>query len=76
MRLEFKEKTNISKILKFNTGVNPIYGKGTMKGAVWCCNKCVGNILLMNNNQIVGWLDTECDRCGNEINWSEAYKYL
>lgn len=76
MRVNFKEPTNISEVLKFDTGVVPRYGKGTMKGAFWCpCSKCVGNILLLNDNQIVGWFDTECS-CGYKINWSQADKYV
>ena len=76
MRIKFDNYTDVSEVLKFNIGINPIYGKGTMKGVAWCsCGKCVGNILLFKNNKVVGFLETECN-CGNQINWSEADKYI
>lgn len=36
MRIEFKDYADISEVLKYNIGFKPIYGKGTMKGVVWC----------------------------------------
>ena len=75
MKVLFKDWTDISEVLKFNTGINLTYGKGTMKGCAWCaCGRCVGN-LLFQNNKIVGWIYTECV-CGNKVNWSDADKYI
>ena len=75
MRITFKEPTNVSEVQKFNNGIVPRYGRGTMKGVFWCpCGKCVGDILLLNNDNVVGWIDTECD-CGYKIDWSQADKY-
>ena len=77
MRIKFDDRTDISEVLKFNSGIKPRYGKGTMKGVVWCsCCCCTGNILLFQNNKIVGWFDTECSVCGNQIDYSEADKYI
>lgn len=77
MRVRFEDYTDILEALKFNVGSKPRYGKGTMKGCTWCsCGCCTGNILLFKNNKIVGWLDTECNVCGNKIDYSEADKYL
>lgn len=78
MRITFKEPISTSEVLKFNDsdGVVPRYGTGTMKGVFWCpCGKCVGDILLLNDNNVVGWFDTECS-CGYKIDWSLADKYL
>lgn len=75
MKVSFKKWTDISEVLKFDTGINLIYGKGTMKGCAWCsCGRCVGN-LLCKNNKVVGFLNTECS-CGNQIDWSDADKYI
>lgn len=72
MRVRFEDCTDILEVLKFNNGIKPKYGKGTSKGCAWCsCGRCVGDILLFKNNNVVGWLDTECS-CGNQIDWSEA----
>jgi hypothetical protein len=78
MRIEFKDYTDVSEVLKYNTGFKPIYGKGTMKGAVWCsCNCCTGNLLYFKErNKVVGFFDTECSACRKQINYSEAGKYL
>lgn len=76
MRVIFKEPTSILAVLRFNDGIIPRYGTGTMKGAFWCpCGKCVGDMLLLKDGNIVGWLDTECG-CGHKINWSQADKYV
>lgn len=76
MKISFKDHTDISEVLKFNTGIKPIYGKGTMKGCAWCsCRRCVCNLLLFKNNTVVGFLETECS-CGNKIDYSDADKYL
>ena len=72
----FKQPTDISEVLKFKDGVMPRYGRGTMKGAFWCpCGRCVGDILLLSENVITGWINTKCS-CGYEINWSQADKYI
>ena len=78
MRINFKDYTDISEVLKFNTGIKPLYGKGTMKGCAWCsCGCCTGDILYFKEKQkVVGFLDTECTVCGKQINYSEADKYL
>ena len=78
MRIKFKDYTDISGILTFNTGIKPRYGKGTMKGVTWCsCGRCTGDLLYFKDrNKLVGWLDTECTSCGKQINYSEANKYL
>lgn len=76
-RVHFYTETNISEVLKFDTGVIPTYGKGTMKGVAWCsqCRCCVGDVVRLPNGNVLGWLDPIC-YCGNQINWSEAEKYL
>ena len=79
MRLEFdyKNKADVSEVLKYNTGIKPRYGKGTMKGCAWCyCNKCVGNMALLKYNKIIGWFEPVCERCGLKIDYSEADKYV
>lgn len=76
MKIEFNEYVDISEVLKFNEGIKPAYGKGTMKGVAWCeCGKCVGNLLFFRG-KIVGFLETYCSRCGKQINYSEADKYI
>lgn len=76
MRVYFKDPTDVSEILKFNDGIVPRYGRGTMKGVFHCpCGKCVGDMLLLNDNTVIGWLDTECT-CGYKIDWSRADKYM
>ena len=77
MRIKFHNYTDISEVLKFNTGIKPKYGKGTMEGVVWCsCGCCTGDIVLWENNTIIGWIDTECISCGNKIDYSEADKHI
>lgn len=75
MKVSFRDYTSISEVTKFNIGITPRYGKGTMKGVAWCtCGKTVCDMILCNN-RIVGWFETECD-CKRQINWSDADKYL
>ena len=76
MRINFERRVNTSVLLTNNIGVEPTYGKGTMRGVAWCpCGKCVGNMILVEKDKVVGWIDTECS-CGNQIDWSEADKYI
>lgn len=54
MRVRFEDYTDILEVLKFNNGIKPRYGKGTMKGCIWCsCGCYTGNILLFENNKII-----------------------
>ena len=77
MRIRFGSDTDIVELLKFNIGIKPRYGKGTMKGCVWCsCGCCTGDILKLKNNKVIGWINVECCYCGNKIDYSEADKYL
>lgn len=76
MRVNFERRVDVSEVLKYNSGIIPRYGQGTMKGCFWCpCGKCVGNMILLEENKVVGWLDTECS-CGYKIDWSQADKFL
>lgn len=79
MRVDFnfKDNVNVSEALKFNTGIKPRYGKGTMKGCVYCsCGRCVACLMLLKNRKIMGYLETRCTRCHNEIDYSEVDKYV
>lgn len=77
MRVRFEDYTDILEVLKFNNGIKPKYGKGTMKGCIWCsCGCYTGNILLFENNKIIGQFDTECSICGNQINYFENVTYI
>ena len=78
MRINFEKITDIDKVLKYNIGIKPIYGKkgSTSRGIAWCrCQRCVGDLLLLGNNTVVGWILTEC-ACGNHIDWSTARENL
>lgn len=76
MRIQLNN-TNITQVLSLNTGIEPRYGKGTMKGVVRCsCGCCTGNMILFDNKTVSGFLDTECTVCGKTINYSEADKYV
>lgn len=77
MRVNFERRVDASEVLKFNVGIKPRYGRGTMKGCTWCsCGCCTGCMILLEENKIIGWLDTECTVCGNKIDYSEADKYV
>jgi hypothetical protein len=78
MIIKFDKLTHIDEVRKFNKGIQPTYGKGTMKGVMWCsCNCCVGNLLYWNSTgKLVGFIDTECTNCGKQINFSEAAKFI
>ena len=81
MRIEFNEKTDISELQKYNDGIEPAYApKGsTHRGTAWCgrsdCPRCVGNLMLLPDNKIVGFIDTECS-CGQKLNWSTAIDHI
>ena len=75
MKIKFEDWVDKTEVLKYNAGVKPHFGRGTMKGIAWCtCEKCVGNLVIMHDSTY-GWFETECSRCGNSIDWSEAEKY-
>jgi hypothetical protein len=78
MRIKFKDYTDISEVLKYNTGLKPIYGKGTMKGVVWCPCGCAtaDTVYFKDKNKLVGWISTECPVCSKQIDYSEAEKYI
>lgn len=81
MRINFDEKTDISVLQKYSEGKEPMYGRkgSTSRGIAWCknphCEGCVGHLMLLRNNMIVGFIDTEC-RCGQKINWSTAETHI
>lgn len=74
MRITFEKPTSIKKVLSFNQGVEPRWGKkgSTSRGTVWCtCGECVGYLLLLSECVVVGWFETKCS-CGNHIDWSKV----
>lgn len=75
---EFKWPTDVNEILKYNKGSYPRFSpkSSTGRGSANCskCYVCVCN-LIYEDNKVVGWLETTC-KCGEDINWSEADKYL
>ena len=75
-KIRFEKPTPISEIVKHNKGIKPRYGKGTGKGDANCpkCIRCVCS-LLYKNGLVVGWLYTKC-ACGNDIDYSDAERYI
>ena len=79
MKIEFEKRTDLSEVQKFNVGVKPRYGRkgSTMRGVVWCpCGTCVADMLLIKGCKTVGWLNTKCSVCGNQIDYSDVNLYL
>ena len=80
MRLEFKDYTDFSELTKHTGEVKPLYGKGTMKGVVWCpypCNRAVGDLIgFPQIGKFVGWFRITCPECGKAIDYSAADKFI
>ena len=75
-RVRFNHETHVAELSKFNSGVKPRYGRGTMRGVAWCsCGCCVGDVVLLSNNNVLGWIDPVC-YCGNQIDWSDAKEFI
>lgn len=78
MRIETDKFMSVKLLTDCNTGVEPIYGKGTGKGEMNCpeCCWCVGNVLYdEKTRKFVGHFETVC-RCGIQIDYSNAEKYI
>ena len=78
---DYKRKS-IKEMLKYNKGKKPKYcGVDKFKlltGRVHCpsCINPVGFIQRHRDNTISGWFCYRCDRCGCDIDWSDADKNI
>lgn len=70
--IKYKEPVYISEITKHKGAIKPYFGRGTGAGEIHCCkcNNCVGNLIEVEENYVVGWLDVICDNCNESIDYS------
>ena len=80
MKIKFDKYTDFSELTKYIGEVKPIYGKGTMKGVVWCpypCNRALGDMIgIKQSGKFVGEFRTVCPQCHRSIDYSEADKFI
>ena len=78
MRVKADKLVGIELLTGCNEGVEPSYGNGAGKGRMSCpeCHWCVGSVLYdENGRRIIGHFKTVC-KCGIQINYSNAEKYI
>lgn len=70
--IKFEVPTHISEINKHTGNIKTYFGRGTGAGKIHCCKcqRCVGHLMDLEEDYIVGHIDLVCNRCNETIDYS------
>lgn len=70
--IRFEKPIYISEINTHTGNIKTYFGRGTGAGEIHCCRckKCVGKLIDLEEDYVVGYIDLVCNKCNETLDYS------